>query len=351
VEPEAEARQEIDRRLQAAGWVIQDYKELNLGASAGVAIRELPLTTGEADYLLFVDRKAIGVIEAKPKGVTLSGVSEQTTPYLHGLPDHIPHYHSPLSFGYESTGVETFFTDLRDPEPRSRRIFAFHRPETLRTWALQQETLRARLHTMPEEHPLITQGLRDCQIEAITNLEQSFAADRPRALIQMATGSGKTYTAVSFIYRLIKFGGAKRVVFLVDRNTLGRQALQEFQQYVTPDDGRKFTELYNVQHLTSNNLDPVARVCITTIQRLYSMLTEKEIEAEDEEHSLFDENPSQQQQKEVGYNRDIPIEFFDFICSANVLAHLILIHQAHLKLIHLSYHFCLLTDESLGDPR
>ena len=117
----------------------------------------------------------------------------------------------------------------------------------------------------------MTNGLWSAQIEAIENLERSLAQDRPRALIQMATGSGKTFTAVSFIYHLIKFAGAKRVLFLVDRSNLGRQTLKEFQQYVTPDDGRKFTELYNVQHLQSNTLDSVSRVCITTIQRLYSI--------------------------------------------------------------------------------
>ena len=315
MEPEAEARLEIDRLLQSAGWVIQDNKDLNLGASLGVAIREFPLDTGKADYLLFVNRKAVGAIEAKPRGVTLSGVSEQTAAYLHGLPDRIPHNHSPLPFGYESTGVETYFTDLRDPEPRSRRVFAFHRPETLHRWILRSATLRARLRSMPEEHPLITHGLRDCQGQAITYLERSFASDRPRALIQMATGSGKTYAAISSIYRLIKFGGAQRVVFLVDRNHLGRQALREFQQYVTPDDGRKFTELYNVQHLTSNNIDPVARVCITTIQRLYSMLTGVDIEPEDEEYSQFDEASPNQQPRDVRYNPKVPIEFFDFIFS------------------------------------
>lgn len=288
---------------------------MNLGASLGIAIREFPLETGFADYLLFVNRKAVGVVEAKAKGVTLSGVVEQTAAYLTGLPKTIPHVQLPLPFGYESTGVETFFTDNRDPEPRAHRLFAFHRPETLQEWIHRPDTLRARLRAMPEEHPLATTGLRECQIEAITNLEHSFAMDKPRALIQMATGAGKTFTAVSFIYRLIKFGGAKRVVFLVDRNNLGRQTLREFQQYVTPDDGRKFTELYNVQHLTSNTLDPVCRVCITTIQRLYSMLTGKELESDDEEHSLFDEDVSPAKSKEVVYNPTIPIEYFDFIIS------------------------------------
>jgi type I restriction enzyme R subunit len=165
---------------------------------------------------------------------------------------------------------------------------------------------------MPE---LITTGLWDAQIEAITNLERSLAVDRPRALIQMATGSGKTFTAVSSIYRLIKFGGARRVLFLVDRSNLGRQTLKEFQQYVTPDDGRKFTELYNVQRLTSNVLDPVSRVIITTIQRLYSILSgEPELPAELEERSWFDmEDALSQPPKVVRYNPRLPIEFFDQI--------------------------------------
>ena len=132
----------------------------------------------------------------------------------------------------------------------------------------------------------------------------------------MATGSGKTYTAVSSVYRLIKFANAKRVLFLVDRNNLGRQTLKEFQQYRTPDDGRKFTELYNVQHMRSNSLDPVTKVCITTIQRLYSMLSgESFYDEENEESSLFNISPIYQKPKEVSYNPAIPIETFDFIIT------------------------------------
>ncbi len=242
-------------------------------------------------------------------------MAEQSGAYLTGLPASIPHVQLPLPFAYESTGVETFFRDERDPEPRSRRVFAFHRPETLADWAAEPETLRARLRELP---PLITEGLWDAQIEAIQNLEQSFADDRPRALIQMATGSGKTFTAVTFVYRLIKFARARRVLFLVDRNNLGRQAFTEFDQYVTPDDGRRFTELYNVQRLRSNVLDPVSKVCITTIQRLYSMLSgEAEFDAEAEERSLWgrERELDQEAPKLVRYNPDLPIEYFDFIIT------------------------------------
>jgi type I restriction enzyme R subunit len=310
MDPEEHARQHIDELLEAAGWVIQDKKDFNLGASLGVVIRELPVSTGAPDYALFVNRQAVGVIEAKPYGTTLSGVEPQIGKYLRGLAEKMSQ--SPVRFAYASTGIETVFFDTLDPDYNSRRVFAFHKPETLQAWLAEDETLRARLRNMP---PLIETGLRDCQVEAITNLERSFAGARPRALIQMATGSGKTFTAVSFAYRLIKFANAKRILFLVDRSNLGRQTLREFQQYVTPDDGRKFTELYNVQRLTSNTLDPVNRVCITTIQRLYSMLSGKpELEEISEEPSAW-EQLSEGVAEEVRYNPAIPIETFDFIIT------------------------------------
>jgi len=313
MKPEEKARQNIDKLLEMAGWKIQDFKELNLTASRGVAVREFPLTAGTADYLLFVDEKAVGVVEAKPEGTTLSGVEYQSQAYITSIPKNIPCAHVPLPFAYESTGTETFFRDIRDPDYRSRRVFSFHRPETLSEWLSQKDTLRARLKKMP---PLQTEGLRDCQIVAIRNLEKSFAEARPRALIQMASGGGKTYTAVAFVYRLIKFANAKRVLFLVDRRPLGQQTKKEFQQYITPDDKRKFTELYNVQHLTTNVIDPLSRVCITTIQRLYSMLKgETEFDAELEDQSLFEIMPENEKPKEVSYNPNIPIETFDFIIT------------------------------------
>lgn len=313
MKPEEKAKKKIDKLLDAAGWKVQLRKDLNLRARTGVAVREFPLTSGFADYLLFVKTKTAGVIEAKPEGTTLGGTAEQSDAYIKNIPQKLLRVFDPVPFVYESTGTETYFRDLRDPNARSRPIFAFHKPESLLEWASQGNTLRARLTSMPQ---LWKEGLRDCQNEAIANLEKSFAEARPRALIQMASGSGKTYTAVSFVYRLIKFAKARRILFLVDRNTLGRQTLTEFQQYVTPDDGRKFTELYNVQRLTSNTLDPVSKVCITTIQRLFSMLKgEPEFDAELEERSVFDISPSELKRQEVIYNPQIPIETFDFIIT------------------------------------
>jgi type I restriction enzyme R subunit len=315
--PEQLARKNIDILLEKAGWTIQDRNQLNLGAGLGVAVREYPLKSGPVDYLLFVDRKAVGVIEAKSEGTTLSGVAEQSQKYSTGIPSNLPIIQEPLPFNYESTGIETFFRDLRDPKPKSRRVFAFHKPETLQEWITEENTLRFRLENMPE---LMTEGLRLCQIDAITNLEKSFAEDKSRALIQMATGSGKTFTGVSFIYRLLKHAKAKRVLFLVDRGNLGRQTAKEFQQFITPDDGRKFTELYNVQHLQSNTLDPVNKVTITTIQRLYSMLSgKKELDPSLEEESGFEGDiaPTINYDKPtlIEYNPEFPIESYDFIVT------------------------------------
>ena len=312
--PEEQARQTIDRLLIEAGWVIQDFKHLNLAAARGIALREVPLKSGTCDYLLLVDRQPVGVVEAKKEGTLLSGVAEQSGHYAANLPDFLQPK-GPLPFLYESTGVETFFRDERDPEPRSRRVFTFHQPVTLAELVKDSLTLRGRLATMPATYPLATAGLRTCQVEGITNLEKSFTAAHPRALIQMATGAGKTYTACAFTYRLIKHAGAKRVLFLVDRANLGRQALAEFQQFVCPDTGRKFTELYNVQHLTSSQLDSCARVTICTIQRLYSILRGEELDEDIDEKSGFELAAADDRPRDVKYNSAIPIEAFDFIVT------------------------------------
>lgn len=311
LKPEQRARFEIDRLLTAGGWAIQDYKRINLSAARGIAVREFRMGEGfdSSDYLLFVDRGAVGVIEAKKAGVTLTGVEPQSTKYRDGLPEGISALVKPLPFAFESTGVETRFTNCFDPEPASRNVFAFFRPDMLAEWMRQRSTLRGRVQTLP---PLNDRDLWPAQAEAIQNLEVSLRHGRPRALIQMATGSGKTFTAANICYRLIKFADARRILFLVDRANLGRQTLKEFQMFSTPDDGRKFTELYNVQHLKSNRIDSPSRVVISTIQRLYSILRgEAELSEELDELSAYDVEPARP--VEVAYNPNVPIETFDVI--------------------------------------
>ncbi|KNZ33040.1 MAG: restriction endonuclease subunit R [Methylibium sp. NZG] len=314
--PEQLARLHIDAMLADAGWVVQDYTAYNpgvaVGAAGGIALREVPLQSGRCDYLLLVNRQPVGVIEAKRAGTLLVGVAEQSAHYAAHIPAFFKVSASELPFAYESTGTETYFRDARDPAPRSRAVFAFHQPATLAAWVAEPGTLRARLQRLPA---LDTTRMRDCQIEAVNNLDVSLAADRPRALVQMATGSGKTYTAITTIYRLLKHAKAERVLFLVDRGNLGTGAMREFNDYVTPDDGRKFTELYNVQLVQSNRWDPVCKVTICTIQRMYSMLRgEAELADELDEHSSF-ELATDGKPKDVAYNPGLPIEAFDFIVT------------------------------------
>ncbi|MDD2611889.1 MAG: type I restriction-modification enzyme R subunit C-terminal domain-containing protein [Bacteroidales bacterium] len=308
--PEQIARDKIDKQLNACGWVIQNKSNINLNEKLGVAVREYSTDVGPADYVLFVDGKPCGVIEAKreEEGQKLNVHQDQVEGYANAKLKYLRN--ELLPFVYLSTGEITRFTDFTDPKPRAREVFCFHRPETFREWLKREKSLRRRLQDLPI---LPTEGLRECQITAITNLEKSFKANRPRALIQMATGAGKTFTAITFVYRLLKFVKAKRVLFLVDTRNLGEQAEQEFMSFVPNDDNRKFTELYSVQRLKSSYIATDSQVCISTIQRLYSILKGTELDESAEE-----ENPNEYkyQPKEippVEYDGKMPIEFFDFI--------------------------------------
>ncbi len=307
--PEQIARDKIDALLVQSGWKVQDRKSLNFNAGLGIAVREYPTDIGPVDYVLFVDRIPVGVIEAKreEEGHRLTNHEAQAEAYASANLKHIEN--APLKFVYESTGEIIRFTDFNDPKPRSRQIFSFQKPETIKGTLSDAESLRKRLQYLPH---LAETGLRSCQIKAIKNLEASFKNNLPRAVIQMATGSGKTYTAITSIYRLLKFAKAKRVLFLVDTKNLGKQAEQEFMAYTPSDDNRKFTELYNVQRLKSRYASKDAQVCISTIQRLYSILKDEELDEAAEEV-----NPNEiilpKMPMPVVYNEKVPVEFFDFI--------------------------------------
>ena len=307
--PEQIARDHIDKQLLDCGWLIQDKSKINLGAGHGIAVREYQTDVGPADYVLFVDKKPVAIIEAKreEEGHRLTVHEDQTEGYATAKLKYLNN--EPLFFGYESTGDVTRFTDYRDTKPRSRPVFTFHRPETFSEWSKQNTSLRTRLHDIPA---LPEAGLRECQVIAINNLEQSFKDARPKALIQMATGSGKTYTAITFMYRLLKFAKAKRILFLVDTKNLGEQAEQEMMAFVPNDDNRKFTELYGVTRLKSSFIPADNQVYISTIQRMYSILKGTELDESAEEA-----NPNEyvlaKEPAPVTYTEKVPIEFFDFI--------------------------------------
>src|SRR5450756_246354 len=318
--PEQRARVLIDAQLTAAGWCVCDSAALDLIHHPHAAVREVRMKRGhgQVDYLLYVDRRIVGVIEAKPEGAPLSGVEWQSAMYADGLTkaqrlqaitreDRLP-------FVFEASGSETHFTNGFDPEPRARRVFALPQPETLHRIVRQAQqapdaaTWRAAVQDLP---PLDTGGLRPAQIEAIIALETSLASQpHDRSLIQMATGAGKTFTAVKQSYRLLKHGGFNRILFLVDRNNLGDQTLREFRDFTTPDDGRKFTELYNVDKLTSAGMVASSKVVISTIQRVYAVLRGQEVPDEDDP-GLDAAVPSAPVQ--VAYNAALPPEAFDLV--------------------------------------
>ena len=309
--PEQVARDRIDDRLREAGWRVQDKDALVFSAGPGIAVREYRTDIGPADYVLFVDRRAVGVVEAKPDtwGARLTTVEEQSEGYANATLKWISNA-EPLSFLYESTAQVTRFTDGRDPNPRSREVFTFHRPETFKAWMLAPRSLRSGIASLP---PLSPAGLRECQVNAITSLEASLKADRPRALVQMATGAGKTFTAITQVYRLLKHADARRILFLVDTRNLGEQAEQEFMAFIPNDDNRKFTELYNVQRLTSPSIAGDSQVVISTIQRMYATLKGEELAEGAEEEHPGERTWRRKEPLPVVYNPDLPPESFDVV--------------------------------------
>ena len=306
--PEDRERRAIDEQLTAAGWIVQSRDQVNVAAGPGVVVRDRP-GMSDPDYLLFVDGRACGTYEAKRAGHTLTGVEGQSSRYEQSIPDGAPTWGLPLRFAYEGTSHELQFTDRADPDPRARSLFAVHRPESLRGWLREAErrpqvpTLRARLAQLPDDY---STDLWTHQREALAAIEASLAADRPRTLLQMATGSGKTFTAANLTYRLIKHAGARRILFLVDRRNLGDQAQTEFEQFVTPDEQRRMSELYAVQRLAGGNLRSDAKVVLSTIQGIHAALSGQPTEADETE-------PTDGPPVSVVYSSALPPEAFDVI--------------------------------------
>lgn len=310
--PEQEARVVIDKKLEQSGWVIQNFAQVNIGAALGIAVREYPTDTGPVDYALFIDGEPVGVIEAKKSSVgeNITVVEEQSARYATSSFKWINREYT-IRFAYEATDKLIKFTDYKDIKYRSRRVFSFHRPEHLKSLLQASDTIRNNMKHFPV---LDTTGFRECQINAINNMDISFADNRPRALVQMATGAGKTFTAITEAYRLLKYGKMNRILFLVDTKSLGEQAEREFLAYTPNDDTRSFSQLYGVRRLKNSYIPNDVQICISTIQRMYSILKEEDIDESTEEES-FNEyvTADSKAPKEVVYNEKYPPEFFDCI--------------------------------------
>jgi type I restriction enzyme R subunit len=312
--PEQKAREIIDRKLQEAGWIVQDVAQLNPSESLGVAVREFPTSTGPVDYALFVDGKPVGVVEAKKgdAGENITMVEAQSARYAHSTFKWINYEYS-IRFAYEATDELTRFTDYKDVNYRSRNVFNFHQPKTLQKLLVTSDTIRNHMKHFPA---LNTEGFRKCQIAAINNLDISLSENRPKALVQMATGAGKTFTAITAAYRMLKFGKMNRILFLVDTKSLGEQAEREFMAYIPNDDSRSFSQIFGVRRLKSPYIPDDVQICISTIQRMYSILRGEELDEKLEEEMESDEHRSAESEKppkEVVYNKKYPPEFFDCI--------------------------------------
>jgi type I restriction enzyme R subunit len=312
--PEQKAREKIDRKLEESGWMVQDINQLNPTASLGVAVREFPTSTGPVDYALFIDGKPVGVVEAKKSdsGENITAVETQSARYAHSSFKWV-NYEYRIRFAYEATDELTRFTDYDDINYRSRNVFSFHQPQTLQKLMEATDTIRNHMKHFP---PLDTEGFRKCQISAIEKLDCSLSENRPRALVQMATGAGKTFTAITAAYRMLKYGKMNRILFLVDTKSLGEQAEREFMAYIPNDDPRPFSQIYGVRRLKSPYIPNDVQICISTIQRMYSILRGEELdekleeEMESAEHRALE---SEKPPKEVVYNSKYPPEFFDCI--------------------------------------
>lgn len=310
--PEQKARKIIDEKLLTSGWTIQDVKRLNPNAAVGVAVREFPTDTGPVDYALFVNGTPVGVIEAKKseEGENITTVEGQSSRYANSTFKWIKCEYK-IRFAYEATDKLTRFTDYNDEKYRSRTVFSFHRPETLASLIRRNDTIRNNMKHFPEFDGA---GFRDCQITAIKTLDKSLAENKPRALVQMATGAGKTFTAITAAYRMLKFGKMNRILFLVDTKSLGEQAEREFLAYRPNDDNRSFSEIYGVRRLKSSYIPSDVQVCISTIQRMYSILSGEETDESIDEISLEEVTSMEKKSpKEVVYNEKYPPEFFDCI--------------------------------------
>lgn len=301
--PEEKARQKIDQWFAEAGWKVinrEDYEP----TSTAVAIREGLLKGNlEADYFLFINGKAVGVLEAKREDI--DALSDKVCAQAALCAKSVPHiyqtYQNPLPFIFTSNGKDLYFCDFRKQEQSFKQIMAIPTPYDL----VKQLGISDYFAGLPT---LQKKGLRDCQYEAVTELEKSFRSGQNRALMVLATGAGKTYTACLAAYRLLSYTPMRRILFLVDRNNLGKQAEGEFGTFRLTENGDAFNTIFTVNRLRSLSIPSDSNVIISTIQRLFSFLKGDTIDDDDE-----DEGNEPAEEIILPPNPNLPHDYFDLI--------------------------------------
>ena len=303
MKPEEKARVKIDQMFYDAGWLVVD-RDFYSPTITAAAIREaLLMRNNETDYFLFINGKAVGVLEAKRAEVNVASdiVSEQAIRYSRYVPEWYQAYMRPLPFIYQSNGEKTYFRDCRNEDSDLEEINRIHTPKEIVEMLGIDDTF-AGLPMLKKD------GLRDCQYEAISELEKSFRTGQDRALMVLATGAGKTYAACMAAYRFLAFTPMRRVLFLVDRNNLGKQAEREFGMFRLTENGDPFNTIYTVNRLKSPKVPSDSNVVISTIQRLFSLLTGQDIEDNDDD----DEDTATDEIQLTGQMM-LPPDFFDLI--------------------------------------
>ena len=301
--PEEKARIKIDQWFADAGWEVINRDDYEPTCTA-VAIREGLLKGNlEADYFLFINGKAVGVLEAKREETDAfsSIVCEQAALYAKSVPNIYQTYQKPLPFIFTSNGKELYFCDFREQDHYFKQIMTIPTPHEL----VKKLGINDYFAGLPTLHK---KGLRDCQYEAITELEKSFRSGQKRALMVLATGAGKTYTACLAAYRMLSYTPMRRVLFLVDRNNLGKQAEGEFGTFRLTENGEAFNTIFTVNRLRSSSIPSESNVIISTIQRLFSFLKGDAIEDNEDD----DENEPTEEVI-LPPNLDLPHDYFDMI--------------------------------------
>ena len=301
--PEEKARQKIDLWFAEAGWKVINREDYEPTCTA-VAIREGLLKGNlEADYFLFINGKAIGVLEAKREEIDpfSNNVCEQAVLYAKSVPHIYQAYQKPLPFIFTSNGKELFFCDFREQKQSFKQIMAIPTPYEL----VKQLGISDYFAGLPS---LQKKGLRDCPYAAVPELEKSFRSGQNRALMVLATGAGKTYTACLAAYRLLSYTPMRRVLFLVDRNNLGKQAEGEFGTFRLTENGDAFNTIFTVNRLRSSSIPSDSNVVISTIQRLFSFLRGDTIEDNDNDD---DNEPTEE--VVLPPNPNLPHDYFDLI--------------------------------------
>ena len=301
--PEEKARIKIDQWFADAGWKVVDREDYEPTCTA-VAIREGLLKGNlEADYFLFINGKAVGVLEAKREDIDAfsNKVCEQAALYARNVPNIYQTYQKPLPFIFTSNGKDLYFCDFREQDSYFKQIMSIPTPHEL-VKKLGIEDTFAGLPTLKKK------GLRDCQYEAVTELEKSFRNGQNRALMVLATGAGKTYTACLTAYRMLSYTSMRRVLFLVDRNNLGKQAEGEFGTFRLTENGDAFNTIFTVNRLRSSSIPSDSNVVISTIQRLFSFLKGEDVGDNDDD----DENEPIEEVT-LPPNPNLPHDYFDMI--------------------------------------